>query len=310
MGQKKHEENKKTNVIETVKNEAKQYYQWKNMVIRYVIIGFLLILLVLQFIIPHNKNRNTILDNTKNVEISQWIDEDYFEFLWEKFDLDELWVLEKIKLDQAIHGIVSQDISYVYKMSQLYLPMMQEIFDDYDVPRDLIYLSMADVEYPHWMLSEFDWKKLWIIIDSDVYEPLNLKKSTQAVCEYFVSLYDEFDDWNLVALAYLMNMWENQLKSEISFQWTDDFDELYVKSDWYYTMMAYSFIFQNLSDYINVSKIDLYDFNTTTVSVSDIKDLSKWCRKNKYSYKEIRELNPWILWNSLPKWKWEILVNN
>jgi hypothetical protein len=37
--------------------------------------------------------------------------------------------------------------------------------------------------------------------------------------------------------------------------------------------------------------------------------LIKRARKNKYSYKEIKELNPRILWNSLPKWKREIIIN-
>jgi hypothetical protein len=44
------------------------------------------------------------------------------------------------------------------------------------------------------------------MIDSDVYEPFNLKKSTQAIAIYFNSLYDELEDWNLVALAYGMDM--------------------------------------------------------------------------------------------------------
>jgi hypothetical protein len=112
----------------------------------------------------------------------------------------------------------------------------------------------------------------------------------------------------LVALAYGMDMWGDQLNAEILYQWTDEFDELYVYSDEYYMMMWYSYIFQNLEDYIDVSDIDLYDLDISTITVSEVKDLIKWCKKNKQSYKVIKELNPWILWNSLPKWKREITI--
>jgi hypothetical protein len=74
--------------------------------------------------------------------------------------LKKLDVLEKIRFDNAVHQILSNDISYIYKISQLYLPMMQEIFEEYDVPTDLIYLSMVDAANPRWVLSEFTRKQI------------------------------------------------------------------------------------------------------------------------------------------------------
>lgn len=312
MVKKTKEVDKKTNVVETLKTEAKEYYKGKNMVVRYIILWFLVILLAIQFILPHKKSKS--LENinaiiSKNSDVVDSVDDtDNFYYLWQIVNLKKLDVLEKIRFDNAVHQILSNDISYIYKISQLYLPMMQEIFEEYDVPTDLIYLSMVDAANPRWVLSEFTRKQIWIMIDSDVYEPFNLKKSTQAIAIYFNSLYDELEDWNLVALAYGMDMWGDQLNAEILYQWTDEFDELYVYSDEYYMMMWYSYIFQNLEDYIDVSDIDLYDLDISTITVSEVKDLIKWCKKNKQSYKVIKELNPWILWNSLPKWKREITI--
>ncbi|MBQ2600340.1 hypothetical protein II582_03040 [bacterium] len=60
--------------------------------------------------------------------------------------------------------------------------------------------------------------------------------------------------------------------------------------------MAYSYIFQNLDEFIDKDNLSLYEQKSTErISVSDIKDLVKRAKKNKYSYKEIKELNPRIL---------------
>ena len=60
--------------------------------------------------------------------------------------------------------------------------------------------------------------------------------------------------------------------------------------------MAYSYIFQNLDEFIDEDNLFLYEQKSTErISVSDIKDLVKRAKKNKYSYKEIKELNPRIL---------------
>lgn len=60
--------------------------------------------------------------------------------------------------------------------------------------------------------------------------------------------------------------------------------------------MAYSYIFQNLDEFINTDNLSLYEpKNTERISVSEVKDLVKRAKKNKYSYKEIKELNPRIL---------------
>ena len=55
--------------------------------------------------------------------------------------------------------------------------------------------------------------------------------------------------------------------------------------------------------------VELFDnLKTKKISIWEVKNLQKRADKNNYSYKEIRELNPWILWNSLPKWKRELQV--
>lgn len=298
--------------VENVKTEVKEYYKWKNMVVRYVILWFLLILLIIQFIIPHNKkSKNEVLDKSNNTEISQWDNETIFEFLWEDFDLSVMDLDTKIKFDKILKKIQS-DLDYKYNFSQYYLPEVYEIFNKNNVPVELAYIALLnDFQQPYWQMEKDLWEEYWLTISSEIDETLNTKKVSEVMTAYFLDLYKKFKDWNLVLVAYFM--WSDELDQQMSFQWVKTFDDLYVSNDVkekYLQIMAYSYVFQNLDEFINTDNLSFYESKSTErITVSEIKDLVKWAKKNKYSYKDIKELNPWILWNSLPKWKREILVN-
>lgn len=47
---------------------------------------------------------------------------------------------------------------------------------------------------------------------------------------------------------------------------------------------------------------------TRLVEVADIQDIQAWCQSNKYDYAMVRQLNQWILGNSLPKGNWKIKI--
>lgn len=298
--------------VENVKTEAKEYYKWKNMVVRYIILWFLVILLVLQFILPHKKNRNESVEELSSETIvSENIEELTFNFLWEYISLSQMDSDTKINFDKIIKKL-ENDIDYKYTLSQYYLPEVYNIFKD-QIPIEFSYLAILnDFQQPYWQMEKDLREYYWLIINSDVDETLNIKKVSEAAAMYFSDLYRKFKDWNLVLIAYLM--WTDELEQQMNLQWVKHFEDLYITNDIkekYLQIMAYSYIFQNLDEFIDENNLSLYEQKSTErVSVSDIKDLVKRAKKNKYSYKEIKELNPRILWNSLPKWKREILVNN
>ena len=305
-------ENKKiAETVKTVKDEVKDYYKWKNMVVRYVILWFLLILLIIQFIIPHNKkSKAEALDKSNNTEIAQW-DETTFKFLWEDFDLSKMDIDTQIKFDKILKKI-QNDLDYKYSFSQYYLPEVYEIFNEYDVPVEFAHIAILnDFQQPYWQMEKDLREYYWLTISSEIDETLNVKKVSEAIAMYFLDLYKKFKDWNLVLVAYFM--WSDELDQQMSFQWVKTFDDLYISNEVkekYTQIMAYSYAFQNLDEFINADNLSFYEPKSTErITVSEIKDLVKWAKKNKYSYKDIKELNPWILWNSLPKWKREILVN-
>jgi len=299
--------------VENVKTEAKEYYKWKNMVVRYIILWFLLILLVLQLILPHKKNRNgSVEEPSSEIIETENIEEIIFNFLWDEVSLSKMDSDTKIKFDKIIKKLQS-DIDYKYTLSQYYLPEVYETFNKSKVPVELSYIAILnDFQQPYWEMEDDLREYYGLIISTDVDETLNVKKVSEATAMYFSDLYKKFKDWNLVLIAYLM--WTDELEQQMNLQWVKHFEDLYITNDIkekYLQIMAYSYIFQNLDEFIDKDNLSLYEPKSTErISVSDIKDLVRRSKKNKYSYKKIKELNPRILWNSLPKWKREILVNN
>lgn len=306
-------ENKKiAETVKTVKEEAKQYYSWKNMVVRYIILWFLVLLLVLQFILPHKKNKkDTVEELNQETIAAEETEEITLNFLWNETNLSKMDSDTKIKFDKIIKKLQS-DIDYKYTFSQYYLPEVYEIFNKYNVPVEFAHIAILnDFQQPYWQIEKDLREYYGLIISSEIDETLNVKKVSEATAMYFLDLYKEFKDWNLVLIAYFM--WPNELENQMDFQWVKSFDDLYISNeikDKYLQIMGYSYIFQNLDEFINIDNLSLYEPKSTErISVSEVKDLVKRARKNKYSYKEIKELNPRILWNSLPKWKREIVVN-
>lgn len=306
-------ENKKiAETVKTVKEEAKEYYSWKNMVVRYVILWFLVLLLVLQFILPHKKNKkDTVEELNQETIAAENTEEITLNFLWNETNLSKMDSDTKIKFDKIVKRL-ENDIDYKYALSQYYLPEVYDIFQD-RIPIEFSYLAVLnDFQQPYWQIEKDLREYYWLTISPDIDETLNVKKVSEAAVMYFSDLYKEFKDWNLVLIAYFM--WPDELDQQISLQWIKHFEDLYITNDTkeeYLQVMAYSYIFQNLDEFINTDNLSLYEQKSTKrISVSEVKDLVKRAKKNKYSYKEIKELNPRILWNSLPKWKREILVNN
>lgn len=303
-------ENKK--VLDNIKTEAKEYYSWKNMIVRYVILWFLVLLLVLQFILPHKKNEKKqaeeLVQNLWEIETTETVS---FNFLGENLDLSKMDSDTKIKFDKVLKKI-QNDLDYKYTFSQYYLPEVYEIFNKYDVPVEFAHIAILnDFQQPYWQMEKDLREYYGLTISSEIDETLNVKKVSEATAMYFLDQYKKFKDWNLVLIAYFM--WSDELEDQMDLQWVKSFDDLYISNDIkekYLQIMGYSYVFQYLDEFVDVDKLSFYEKNETiTVTLSETKDLIKRARKNKHSYKEIKELNPRILWNSLPKWKREIVVN-
>ena len=315
--------------IEHIKDDAKNYYKWKKMVTRYVVIGFLFILLILQFLLPNSTGtktspdidttlNNTELQDTEN-KISNTdpqnkaeLETKWYMFLDGALTKTDLLEVEKY-IDYATTSITSDlsKLTILYRQNILFLSELAEQLQVNEIPTDFQYLTLLnDIKWPSWNLPLELAGDYWLIITDKIDERLNKSKYTQANLDYLNDLYTEFKQRDLVLVAYLI--WPEQLDDIIDNQKQTTFKDLYFESDiltQYYRVLWYKATFENIWEYLDTETlVPYFQANTDIISLDETKNLIKRAKKNDYTYKEIKQLNPWILWDSLPRWDREIKV--
>jgi hypothetical protein len=293
--------------IETIKEETKNYYKWKNMIPRYIIIWFLFVLIILQFILP--KQNKEINQDQLQTEKEIYVEQQSIIFLEDNINLDQV----QEEFDLAVANIVynKNNLKIVYKKSLSYLPELEEILINEEIPTDFKYLIfLNNLKNITWPINIEAKEKYAIRMDQYVDQSLDYEITKNASIEYIKDLYKDFWNWNLVLMSYFM--WSDVLKQTMMLQGQKEFKNIYFPKeimDKYFEMIAYKYIIENILDYIEIEYITKYpQIETSIVKVWETKDLVKRSKKAWYNFKSIKELNPWILGNSIPKWKREIII--
>lgn len=95
----------------------------------------------------------------------------------------------------------------------LYFPIFEKYFKEYNIPDEIKYLSIVESGLNPKAISRVGAVGLWqfmpgtarmygLNIDWYIDERMDPVKSTEAACKYMRSLYDYFNDWELVMAAY------------------------------------------------------------------------------------------------------------
>ena len=127
-------------------------------------------------------------------------------------------------------------ISRMKGLSLYYFPIIERELDLYDLPLEFKYLAIVESALNPkarsrsgacglWQFMYLTGKQYGLEVNSYVDERQDPLKSTKSACEYFVSLYDTFGDWNLVLAAY--NGGPGYLQRKILSVGSSDFWQLY-----------------------------------------------------------------------------------
>jgi len=290
----------------------------KNNSLLWVVYWVLFFSLLAIFLIPWNQDDNSsIIFKYPEEEIRFW---------WVKVPVTWVDYLNKERFDKE-YLLTSNNLYQFYlyvKRYPVYIPYIEQKLVEAWIHEDIKYLPIAESALRDdvvssawagwiWQFMPDTGRRYGLIVDEFVDERYHFEKSTQAAIEYLNDLYDIFWDWALVAAAY--NRWENWLRRDMSSQWIDNYYDLYLNEEtsrYVYRIMAIKYVMQ--SYYENKSVIDKVIWwvheipNTEIITVWQIENIAKWARENGYKYKDIKILNRWILWDSLPEWSWEIDV--
>jgi membrane-bound lytic murein transglycosylase D len=195
--------------------------------------------------------------------------------------------------------------------SRKYKDLMQEIFAEKGLPKDLFYLALIESGFnPHaysYARAVGPWQ--FIASTAKIYglksnwwydERRDFEKSTRAACDYLQKAYQEFGTWPLALAAY--NGGEGRVRRQIQLQRTEDFWELHLRRQtqtYVPTFMAATIIAKSPEKYgFYVEYEDPIDFEV--VEVHKCVHFKKIAEAIDCEYEELKELNPELLRDVTP----------
>jgi hypothetical protein len=230
------------------------------------------------------------------------------DFCGEHVPINQYWVRESIDRELINQCYQHSRTLLTLKRSTRFLPVIEEILKDENVPDDLKYLCIAESNLENvvspakaagfWQFMEATAKNYGLEISEQVDERYHLEKATRAACLHLRKLKAQFGSWALAAAAY--NMGENGLAKNIQEQQTNNYWELFLNTEtsrYVSRCIAYKLIFENQNLYnIAIAANEFYkiiDYKDVVISRT-IDDIRIYCKENHILYRQLKELNPWL----------------
>ena len=234
---------------------------------------------------------------------------DRINFCGEEAPLYLYWVKEGLDRELINHCYNHSQTLQTLKRSTRFLPVIEKILKEENLPDDLKYLCIAESNLENvvspakaagfWQFMETTGKSYGLEINNQIDERYHLEKATRAACNYLQKLKLQFGSWALAAAAY--NMGETGLANNMKEQQIDNYWELYLNQEtsrYLYRCIAYKLIFENQELYhIALSASDYYkpiDYKEIIIEKT-IDDMRTYCTENNILYRQLKELNPWLI---------------
>ena len=192
-----------------------------------------------------------------------------------------------------------------------YAPILGKILEEHGLPRDLIFLAMAESGFQNkakswakavgpWQFMPYTGKRFGLEINWYLDERRDPIKATIAASRYLKKLYEEFGSWELAAAAY--NAGEGKVGRAIKRYKTENFWKIrrgrYLKSEtknYVPKIMALAIIGKNLKSF-GFEDIDFHEpLDFEEVIIPGEIDLIKLSAAMAVDFEEIQRLNPEIL---------------
>jgi membrane-bound lytic murein transglycosylase D len=233
---------------------------------------------------------------------------DVVTFAGEKMPLDNFDTKESLEREILISAYRHSSTILIIKRANRYLPVIEKILKEYNIPDDFKYMVAAESEYSNmvspvgatgfWQIMPETGKEKGMEINQIVDERYNLEKSTRFACEYFLKSYDKYGSWTLAAASY--DGGRAGIDEQIEIQHQNNYYDLLLADEtarYIFRVVAYKLIITDpVSFGFDISKEDLYpELKYYEVKVdTPITDMSSFAGKFGTNYKMLKFLNPWL----------------
>jgi membrane-bound lytic murein transglycosylase D len=191
--------------------------------------------------------------------------------------------------------------------SARYRPLIERILQEYDLPRELVYLPVVESMYDNndvsragavglWQLMPDRARYLGLKVNCWIDERKDPAKATRAACRYLKQLYLMFDDWPMALAAY--NRGEYGLMRDMYFARATTISEVVERRAMpretiYFVpqFIACTLVADNAEKYgLQITGEQPLDYDT--VRIDSLVDLKVVARCSGSTIREIRKLNP------------------
>lgn len=257
-------------------------------------------------------------------DLSKIIDYSKVNFSGKKVSFEGKYYYNRDKFERELSVIRFNMYQFVlyHKREPLYIPYIEKKLKAAGIPDDFKYLAIAESGLRNESLSSAGAGGIWqfvpdtakqykLQITDSIDERYNFELETDAAIKYLLKLYEDFHDWTLVAAAY--NRGENGLRRAIDDQKVTSYYDLYLNEEttrYLFRILAIKYLMENRYKVFDRDELgDAFtEPKTRIIEISELEDARVWCQEKKYDYAMVRQLNPWMLGNTLPKGSWKIKV--
>jgi membrane-bound lytic murein transglycosylase D len=233
---------------------------------------------------------------------------DSVSFAGEKMPLENFDTRESLDRELLTSTYRHSSTILIIKRAQRYLPVIEKILREYNIPDDLKYLPMAESELSNmispvgatgfWQIMETTGREEGLEINSEVDERYNLEKSTRFACNYFLKSYAKYGNWTLSAASY--NGGRNGIDEQIQIQGENNYYDLLLNEEtarYIFRVVAYKIISNDPVMYgFMIDNNDLYpEIPVVEVKIDTaVTSFTDFAKKFGTNYKTLKLLNPWL----------------
>lgn len=229
-------------------------------------------------------------------------------FAGERLPLENFDTRESLERELLTSAYRHSSTILIIKRANRYLPMIEKILKENNIPDDFKYLVAAESEYSNmispagatgfWQIMPETGKEEGMEINTEVDERYHVERSTQFACDFFLKSYGKYGNWTMTAASY--NGGRGRIDEQIEIQNQNNYYDLLLAEEtarYIFRAVAYKLVITDPKAYgFDIDEEDLYkELNCYEVKVDTaITDFSAFAGHFGTNYKMLKFLNPWL----------------